>query len=161
MTCLLGGAGSGPGHDEAVCDGCFGGWVVPCVGRVGASGWLWCGASLFQHALIPHPPTCSPFLLAHSLSPRSLRPPPPRLITHSTHSPHSSTPNLRREQLRKEGKLLTGKAKAEAERLAAMRAQLLKQAEEKGERGAGGPKGSHICHDTDTVLGVAHEQAGE
>lgn len=39
----------------------------------------------------------------------------------------------RREQLKKEGKLLTGKAKAEAERLASMRAQMLKQAEEKGE----------------------------
>jgi hypothetical protein len=40
--------------------------------------------------------------------------------------------HCRREQLKKEGKLLTGKAKAEAERLAAMRAQMLKQAEEKG-----------------------------
>ncbi len=39
---------------------------------------------------------------------------------------------LRREQLKREGKLLTGKAKAEAERLAAVREQLLKQAAEKG-----------------------------
>lgn len=38
----------------------------------------------------------------------------------------------RREQLRKEGKLLTGKAKAEAERLALVRAQMLKKAEERG-----------------------------
>lgn len=34
----------------------------------------------------------------------------------------------RREQLKKEGKLLTGKAKAEAERLARVREQFLKQA---------------------------------
>jgi hypothetical protein len=38
----------------------------------------------------------------------------------------------KKEQLKKEGKLLTGKAKAEAERLAALRAQLLAQAAEKG-----------------------------
>jgi hypothetical protein len=46
----------------------------------------------------------------------------------------------KREQLRKDGKLLTGKAKAEAERLAAMRAQMMAQAAEKGGRGrkAGG-----------------------
>lgn len=42
----------------------------------------------------------------------------------------------RREQLRKEGKLLTGKAKAEADRLALVRAQMLKQAEERGGLGA-------------------------
>ncbi len=47
----------------------------------------------------------------------------------------------RREQLKREGKLLTGKAKAEAERLAAMRAQLLKQAEEKGARALCVPRG--------------------
>ena len=34
----------------------------------------------------------------------------------------------RREQLKKEGKLLTGKAKVEAERLARVREQFLKQA---------------------------------
>jgi hypothetical protein len=50
------------------------------------------------------------------------------VLVHACVCPHI----LRREQLKKEGKLLTGKAKAEAERLAAMRAQLLKQAEEKG-----------------------------
>ena len=38
----------------------------------------------------------------------------------------------RREQLKKDGKLLTGKAKADADRLAIMRAQLLAQAAEKG-----------------------------
>eukprot|EP00955_Chlamydomonas_euryale_P006429 68069-Chlamydomonas_euryale.AAC.1 len=38
----------------------------------------------------------------------------------------------KREQLRKEGKLLTGKAKVEAERLAAVRAKLLADAEAKG-----------------------------
>ena len=38
----------------------------------------------------------------------------------------------KREQLKKEGKLLTGKAKAEADRLAAMRAQMLSQAAQKG-----------------------------
>lgn len=124
--------------------------------------WLALVWGLTLSARFNPPPTHLLTLFACSLALATLAAsPPPRLITHSTHSPHSSTPNLRREQLRKEGKLLTGKAKAEAERLAAMRAQLLKQAEEKGERGAGGPKGSHICHDTDTVLGVAHEQAGE
>lgn len=53
----------------------------------------------------------------------------------------------RREQLKKEGKLLTGKAKAEAERLAAMRAQLLRQAEEKGgwQQGVGGWSGGVAC----------------
>ena len=38
----------------------------------------------------------------------------------------------RKEQLRREGKLLTGKAKEQAERLAAMRERLLQQAAEKG-----------------------------
>ena len=45
----------------------------------------------------------------------------------------------KREQLKKEGKLLTGKAKAEADRLAAMRAQMLSQAAQKG--GCGAPEG--------------------
>lgn len=39
----------------------------------------------------------------------------------------------RREILKKEGKLLTGKAKVEADRLAAIREQLLAKAAERGE----------------------------
>lgn len=41
-------------------------------------------------------------------------------------------PQLKREQLKREGKLLTGKAKEEAERRAAMAAQLLAMAAQKG-----------------------------
>lgn len=58
----------------------------------------------------------------------------------------SPAPQLKREQLKREGKLLTGKAKEEAERRAAIAAQLLAKAAEKGKRSA--RSGTLVCHGT-------------
>lgn len=51
-----------------------------------------------------------------------------------------ATPQEKKEQLKKEGKLLTGKQKEEAKRLAAVREQMLKQAGVKLDDDEGAPK---------------------